>query len=54
MNTPNTEFETPERALDNLLLKTAANEKVEQVDGRTGGARQSHTARAWTMGGQVD
>lgn len=49
-----TDFETPELALDNLLLKTAANETVETVEGQTGGAMQSHSARAWTMGGQVD
>lgn len=40
--------------LDALLLDSAASEKVQQVEGVTGGALQSRSARAWTMGGQVD
>lgn len=36
------------------ILTAAETEKTETVVGTTGGAMQSHTARAWTMGGQVD
>lgn len=40
---------------DELLLGAAARERVSKVQA-TGGraASQSHTARAWTLGGQVD
>lgn len=46
--------EAAQDELDQLLLNLASTEKVQQVTGQTGGALQSHTARAWTMGGQVD
>jgi hypothetical protein len=39
---------------DELLLGAASQEKATKVTGARSGAFQSHTARAWTKGGQVD
>ncbi len=39
---------------DDILLSAARAERTRYVGGSRAGAFQSHTARAWTMGGQVD
>lgn len=43
---------------DEILLGTARADKVAKVAGESRGGRgntvQSHTARAWSTGGQVD
>lgn len=42
---------------DELLISAASREKVQRVKGASrsvGNARQSHQARAWTSGGNVD
>jgi hypothetical protein len=39
---------------DDILLSSAASERTRKVAGRNGDRFQSHTARAWTKGGQVD
>jgi hypothetical protein len=39
---------------DDVLLSAASQEKATKVTGARSGAFQSHTARAWTRGGQVD
>lgn len=40
---------------DDILLGAARAEKTQKVPGDRGrSSLQSHTARAWTMGGQVD
>lgn len=52
MDTP-----TVEEVTDDLLFAAVASTRTARVsrDGRSDfGARQSHTARAWTVSGDVD
>ena len=39
---------------DDILLSAAGAEKTKKVKGGSRSSFQSHTARAWTRGGNVD
>ena len=42
------------KSTDDVLLKTVEAEVVDVVPSTGRSSLQSHSARAWTMGGQVD